>query len=383
MIEIIALSYCSNPGIVTEADCLEAASAAALAAAGPVVFDWSEGPTDGIWQLDRTVILHGNEATIHPGQIVLTASMDVGLEIRAHSAVFTAPIRVRGTGSTIYTQRTVTDLVHLANVAYTQFAGFDVANALGDCIRTGASSGTPSIVSTDFGLVKARDCGSSAYPGNASRLELDWLSVTNTGTWGSVAQRAQLEIDGSADAIAVGDLVYLEDVPHYVYSVVAGANDVLHLFPQYEGSATSGTVMSAHGAGIRLTGGNTTGHRGMLDCQRVGVCLADAGLYGGTWSIVAEASGVGVQLGASPEGAHLRGALTGHFELGAGRRSGIKVQRSAVVGLTIGSLLETPLQGCNWQGLTPDGSNAWRSFAGATFLHGGAAIDGDLVWCVP
>lgn len=379
---VVALSFLNSPGVDTEAQALQVAADFVASLDGPVIFDWSQGPGDGVWDLDRSVVLQMPEgAHVRPGSVRVEpgTTLESALFISGRSTTWDGYVRVTGTGSAVYEQRTVTDLVWLGDVSYARFDGFDLKQARRDCLA-GFPSGS-NLISTDLGSIRVRDCGSAALPGHVSTVELDYTARVDTGGPTSVAQRTSLTIpDGVDGAIALGALVYHEDRVHYVYS--AGPTS-LEVYPQLAGAAATGQLVSAHGAGVKLRGGNTTGNRGMLDCIRAGVCLADSGLYGGTWSVVAQASGVGLQIGANPGAAHLRGWYTGHFELPATRRSGVKVQRPALTGAMLGGLLRTPLGSTRWVGLTPSGNATWDGWDGAVFLHGGHAVDGAEVVYTP
>lgn len=377
MLEIIALSY-YVPGATTETQALQSAADAAAAAGPGVVLDWRVGPVDGWWDLTATVSLDLPEATVLPGRVRSSGALDPVLDVSGRRSTWAGRLVVEGSGSVVYTQREALSLVRLGDVWATVFDGFDLRHARQDCLVVdGASPG--SAIGTDLGTVLAVDCGSPALDGHVSTVTSAWSGVTNLEPASSPSQRARFDAVPPTD-LRIGDLVYVED---RVYVVMALEPSAVEVYPHYPGSASSGTMVSAHGAAVRVTGGNTTEHSGRLMCQRAGVCLAQVGAYGGTWGIVAEASGVGLQLGSAPNSGHRRGSYAAHFENPPSRRSVVKVIRTAVPGVQVGSLLRDPRADLSrWVSLSTHPT--WSRLQGVSVIHDGMVIDGyDLVYSAP
>jgi len=371
MTTIVALAFFD--GSTTEAEALQAAFDAASAATHPVVLDWREGPGDGVWQIDETVEVHLDEATVYPGQIVATDTA-VALRIDSRLASWVGQVRVTGAGSTVYSQRSVETLVELGDVWTSRFDGFVLSRARRDCLAVSETPGA-TVIGADLGTILARDCGSSAIAGHHSSVRVEWSGAVQDylgahAPW----QHSRIPVVPHPDW-RLHDPVYIEDRIYWIHDM---GPDYVDVYPHYRGTAASGTIESSHGAGVRLRGGNTTGVRGRLVCQRTGVCLLDGGLYGGTWEVVASANGVGIQWGEWHTNVHIRGVYTAHLENPANRLGGVKVTRRALEGAVIYGLLRDPMGDgarTRWDG----GASRWGSLDGLTFVWGGEAIDGAAV----
>ena len=378
MIAIVAASFHSAG--LSDADTLEAASNAAEvahAAGHTVSFDFQSSPSGGAWELDRPVDLVLDDAVVYPGAVEADGGLPYVLRIDSRSSSWIGFLRVEGEGSAIYSQRTSTDLVLLGDLWNSRFDGFEVKHAKRDCIAVAPGAGV-TVIHADLGSILVRDCGSNASAGTAG-VRLDWAgTVTDSGgAWSPVQySRVPIPVTPIPPELEQWDVVYIEDRAYLVNAIGA---DYLDIYPHYRGSASAGTVYLSHGAGVHLSGGNTTGVEGNLSCQRTGVCLLDGGLYGGTWSVVTEASGVGLQFGETPSGAHLRGVISPHLENTATRLGAFKVTRRDLEGLVLQGILSDPVGSTRWDGTAP----RWGSFAGATMFWNGHVVDGSKVLYVP
>lgn len=378
MITITAISFWS--GSLTESQALQAAADHAASLDAPVIFDFRHAPGDDGWDLDETVHLHLDHAQVYPGVVHAHGPLDVAIIIDSRVSNWTGRLRVHGDGSALYRTRSVRTLVELGDVWGSRFDGFVLTAARRDCLAGGTRL---QAIATQLGSIMAHDCGSPALVTPAgphvSTVSMTYDAVDSYRGWWAPDQYSRLsgvrtthptEIGGAHPDLEVWDAVYIEDRAYLVTQI---GPDYLDVYPHYRGSAAGGTIVSAHGAAVRLRGGSTTGASGDLACIRSGVCLHQGGLYGGEWSVIAEASGIGMQIGAVPHERHLRGIYSAHFELPPTRLAGLTVSRAPMAGTLIAGLLRSPLDSTQWDAA---GGLRWDSWAGATFVWDGEVIDG-------
>lgn len=280
--------------------------------------DAGDPPPHLVWPdtyaISQPLRIDGHGLTHETGRIVALQPMDRMLTISGRHQRFVGKLELRGTGSPLYSQRTVTDGVVLEDVQHTIFDGFKLDYFLRHGIRLDPLYNHTGV---HFGHVYADGCGSAAGQAN-SQVAFPFTARQDQGGNRNPNQYTLLACDPPPD-LRVGDLVAIEGfstAPHHVLAIAPGVLTI-HPWPKDRG-LSAGNVVSLHGGALDLGGSNTAWQTvASVAGFRCGVLLAARGLYGPQVGRVGgQVCGAILRLGPAPEGVAQGVSVMGFYSEG-------------------------------------------------------------------
>lgn len=290
--------------------------------------DWS-----GEYYVANPVFLSSANMKVESGTIRATAPMENVLTLTGGYGRHSGLLRVFGhTTGDGYADRTCTNALVVAGHALGMYIEqVDVRDVKRDGVLMGTGAGY-SVISMTIDKVNYQNTGSCSMVAHR-RLAFDYTDRVDTGT--ENVQRSTLSVDAVPLELLVRDRVSIGGEYYTIKEIDRTANTIgVHPWIT-SAEATSGTVISCHGAGVHIATNNASSTRiGSIRGLFAGVGYWSDALYGGTvGQLLAEYTSIGLLAGSNVSDAHV-GLFIGsaHFEvcefniiIGARSNSGVTI----------------------------------------------------------
>lgn len=360
-----------------------------LSAANPgsAEADWR-----GIWPVKKPIYSKGRNAHQLPGTLVAMAPMEtVLIYAEASHATFGRKVRVKGTGSANYAQRTCKNGVEIHKAFGAEWVfGWDIQNFRRHGLWFPGAAGM-SIIDANTGLAYVKNCGATGgQPGSAPAVSDLRVKFTGryddpVGAYGNVSQQSRLPIDFTdpflmanfdpRDHWELGDLIMVGGQPHMVLEVHPTELWVGYYIADF--NLADGEIISGHGCALSINGGNTTNGTGRVSAIGVGTGIKIGGLYNfNIPTVTVQNAAFGLQEG-STLWSEVHGFVVGRAHLEAVDFEGVKACRAEGGGAILDT---TTYKADKWRGLTiqgPQGDKnlSYKRLRGLQITEGGITYE--------